>query len=123
MSYEIAGNRAIPVPTANFARAFPGAQTTLHQKDITRARQSHLCLDADLPCVPRHHQRASQFGHGAERIILLDAILRLTLCAQCQTEAVEAFDPRAIAMENGWLLGRSRLGFGKGREPLVATLG
>ena len=46
-----------------------------------------------------------QFGNGAERIILLDVILRLLLCAQFQTNAVDAFNPHTIAMNDGWLLG------------------
>src|SRR5580698_6088706 len=49
-------------------------------------------------------------------------ILRLALCAQFQTDAVDAFDPHTIAMNDGWLLGRRRLRFRKWREPLVCCV-
>ena len=55
-------------------------------------------LDPDLPFVSRHSLGIVQFGNGAERIVVLDMILRLPLCAQFQTDAVDAFDPHAIAM-------------------------
>ena len=47
----------------------------------------------------------AQLGNGAERIILLDMILRLALCAQFQTDTVDALNPHTIATKDGWLLG------------------
>src|SRR5262249_48499697 len=64
-----------------------------------------------------------QFGNSAERITVLDVILRLPLCAQFQTDAVNAFNPHTIAMKNGWLLGCRGLRFGKRRELGVCDVG
>ena len=47
----------------------------------------------------------AQFGNGAERIILLDMILRVVLCAQFKTNAFDAFNPHTMATKDGWLLG------------------
>jgi hypothetical protein len=52
-----------------------------------------------------------------------DVILRLPLCAQFQTDAVNAFNPHTIAMKNGWLLGCRGLRFGKRRELGVCGVG
>jgi hypothetical protein len=60
-----------------------------------------VCLAPDLPVIPR----IAQFGDGAERIVLLDVILRFPLWAQLQTDAVDALNQDPIAMNDGWLLG------------------
>jgi hypothetical protein len=57
----------------------------------------------------------AQFGDGAERIILLDVILRLVLCSRFQANAVDTFDPHTIAANDGWLLRWRRLRFRKRR--------
>ena len=80
-------------------------------------------LDPDLPSVPRHSLDVVQFGHRAERIILLDVILRVPLRAQFQIDAVDALDPHTVAMKDGWLLGRRRLRFEKRRELGVRGVG
>ncbi len=95
----------IPVATTHFLRTLPGAQTSLQQQGIARARQPQLRLDPDLPFVSRHGLRIAQFGNGAERVLLLDVILRFPLCAQFQTDAVDALNPDTIAVNDGWLLG------------------
>jgi hypothetical protein len=90
---------------AHFVRAFEGAQTSLQQEGIARGRKSHLRLDPDLPFVSRQSLSIAQFSDGAERIILLDVILCVPLCAQLQTNAVDALNPDALAMNDGWFLG------------------
>src|SRR3974377_1331711 len=101
-SHEISGNTTIPVATTHFVRALEGAQTSLQQEGIARGRQPHLCLDPDLPFVSRHSLNIAQFGNSAERITVLNMILRLPLCAQFQTDAVNAFNPHTIAIKDGW---------------------
>ena len=94
-----------PVATTHFACTLEGAQTSLQQEGIARAGQLELLFDPDLPFVSRHGLGMMQYGNGAERIILLDMILRLALCAQFQTDAVDALNPHTIATKDGWLLG------------------
>jgi len=64
-----------------------------------------------------------QLGNGAERVVLLDVIFGLVLCAQFQTNAVDAFDPNTFAMNDGWLLGRRGLRFKKRESLASAALG
>src|ERR1700676_4519249 len=65
----------------------------------------------------------AQLGNGAGWIVLLDMILRVVLSAQFETDAVDAFNPHAIATRDGWLVGRPRLWFRKRREPRVCDVG
>ena len=65
----------------------------------------------------------AQFGNGAERIILLDMILRVVLGAQFEADAVDAFNPDAIATRDGWLVGDAVCGSGRGESLASATLG
>ncbi|MFZ1921137.1 MAG: hypothetical protein WB868_08905, partial [Xanthobacteraceae bacterium] len=104
-SQEISRDRAIPVATPYFARTLEGAQTALQQEGTARARHPQLRLDPDLPFISRQSLGMAQFRNGAERIILLDMILGLVLCARFQTNAVDTFDPDTIATNDGWRLG------------------
>src|ERR1700757_5502053 len=100
----------------HFVRTLEGAQTSLQQEGIPRACHPQLRFDPDLPFVSRHSLGIAQLANGAERVVLLDVILRFPLRAQFQTNAVDTLDPHTIAMNDGWLLRWRRLRFAKRRE-------
>ena len=85
--------------------------------------QPQLRLDPDLPFVSRQSLGVAQFGNGAERIILLNMVLGLVLCARFQTNAVDVFNAHTIATKDVGLSGDTVSGSGKDGSPASATLG
>ena len=115
-SQEVSRNRAIPFAATDFVRAFPRAQTSLQQESIARAGEPHLRLDADLPIVPRHRLGPSQFGHCAERVVLLDVKPRLALRAQLKADTVDAFYTQITVTDDRRLLRGCQFGTRQRRQ-------
>ncbi len=114
----------IPVATTHFLRTLPGAPKLPCSSRVSRVHDSRSRVSTRIcHSFSRHGLRIAQFGNGAERVLLLDVILRFPLCAQFQTDAVDALNPDTIAVNDGWLLGDAVSGSRKGESLASAALG
>src|SRR6266511_1878836 len=92
------------VASIRLPQTWQSATSLSSETVLARAGEPHLRLDADLPCIPRHRPRPSQFSQCAERVVLLDVKPGLALRAQFKADPVDALDTHITAMNYRRLL-------------------